>query len=134
MQKKNTSFGLVASARRQRLISALGRYSMAKSSAIRCSTVRFLEPLTGTSTKHISGVQKLSSSECTRTKSPASEMRRTGSAVCRTSTAAIVGGRVTLNRSRLAPLGLMIEIGSASILTEEAGLLTLSFIGNFLLA
>jgi hypothetical protein len=50
-----------------------------------------------------------------------------GNAVNSTSTEAMVGDRVTLKASRLNPLGLRIEIGSASGLTAEPGEFTLSF-------
>src|SRR5262249_47067943 len=55
-QRKNTSSGLVASAKRNRKTFPLGRKRIAKSSSIRCKLSR-LAPLIGTMTKHSSGDQ-----------------------------------------------------------------------------
>ena len=55
-QRKKTSYGLVASAKRKRRILPLGKYCSAKSSSIRCRVSRFC-PLIGTLTKHSSDDQ-----------------------------------------------------------------------------
>src|SRR5262249_7580762 len=71
--RKNTSYGLVARARRKRSILALGRNRIASSSLIKCRVLSFC-PLIGTLTKHSSGDQYFASSGCRRTKSFACEI------------------------------------------------------------
>src|SRR5262245_55052063 len=71
--KKNMSFGLVASASRNRKILAGGKNRIARSSSIRCNVLLF-RPLIGTLTKQSSLDQYFPSSECRRTKSFACEI------------------------------------------------------------
>src|SRR5262245_40643659 len=72
-QRKKTSFGLAASARRKRKILALGKNLMASSSLMRWRVLLFW-PLMGTLTKQSSADQYVVSSGCKRTKSFACEM------------------------------------------------------------